>query len=580
MTFFTFEFDEVIFLIAKVGFLILILFLNLKKNGMNCLKKIRLIGIFIFSINILPAQTTLFTQTFGSSDIEQIGGLVTNTQQDVFIIGTYGNDFNIGDKTLISNGIADVFISKKNANGSISWAKSAGSNDRDKVTGLQLFEDSILYFSGTFWDNATFDSFALSATGNALFIAQYDTSGQAIWVEKILGNGLKDIAEGKIDLQGNYYITGTFSNNLYFPNDTLTAVGTSDAFIAKYDKNGNHIWAKSAGYQLQTIATSVAINGIGEVYITGQFDGRVIFGNDTLYAAAQDFDIFFAKYDANGNLQLGKRFGGIFNNTNPKIEMGIFGKVIMAGTFIGLLNLDQNSVQTNNFDSDIFLASLDSDGNVLSQKQFGGSENEVLDNLTINIEDIYLSGYFRNNTVIDNINISTSVGNLQNLLIRTTDSSPQVQPMVISYGSALPSSSAFVSTYYDTPNSEIALAGTFQGSINLPMATTSPVSNGFTDVFLVGIELPPVNTFNQLLDKNIDINIFPNPTTDFINIKINTVELFNDNEIIIGNLYNQNGQIQRTFFIKNKLEKLNISHLPKGIYYLTIKNQTSKIVVY
>lgn len=544
----------------------------------NCLQNIGLITFFLCLINNLQAQTTLFTQTFGSSDIEQVGGLQTNTQQDIFVIGTFGDDFNIGTKTLINNGIADIFVAKINVNGETIWAESAGSNDRDKVTGFQLFEDSVLYFSGTFWDNATFDNFSLSAIGNALFIAKYDTSGQAVWVEKITGNGLKNIEEGKIDAQGNYYITGNFSNNLYFPNDTLTAVGTSDAFVAKYDKNGNQLWAKNAGFQAQSIATSIAINGINEVYIAGQFDGRIIFGNDTLFAAAQDFDLFFAKYDANGNVQFGKRFGGIFNNTNPKIEMGIFGKVIMAGTFIGLLNLDQNSIQTTNFDSDIFLATLDSDGNTLYHTQFGGNENEVLTSLTVNIEDIYLSGFFRNSTSIGNINLSTSSGNLQNILIQTTDNSLQAQSSVISYGSSQPSSMAFISPYFDMPNSEIALAGTFQGSISLPSAAISPVSNGFTDIFLVGMNLPPVNTANQLLNQNININIFPNPTTDFINIRIGDFELLNQQETITAQLYNQIGQLQRTFFINKETEQVDISNLPKGIYYLIIKNQPFKIL--
>ncbi len=545
----------------------------------NCLQHIGLIILFFCVTSNLQAQTTLYTQTFGSSDIEQISGLQTNTQKDVFVVGTFGDDFNIGTEILINNGIADIFIAKINATGETVWAKKAGSNDRDKVTGLQLFEDSVLYFSGTFWDNATFDNISLSAIGNALFIAQYDTSGQAIWIEKITGNGLKNIEESKVDAQGNYYITGIFSDNLYFPNDTLTALGTSDAFVAKYDKNGHQIWAKSAGYQLQTIATSIAVNGIGDVYIAGQFDGRVIFGNDTLFAAAQDFDLFFAKYDANGNLQFGKRFGGIFNNTNPKIEIGIFGKVVMAGTFIGLLNLDQNSIQTNNFDADIFLATLDASGNVLTQTQFGGSENEVLTNLTVNIEDFYLSGYFRNNTQIGNINLSTSSNNLQNLLIRTMDNSSQIQPNVISYSSSQPSSTTFVSTYFNNSNSEIALAGTFQGTITLPSATVVPVSNGFTDIFIVGMSLFPVNTQSELLQKKINIKIFPNPTNDFVNIEFDNFEKINHNQIITVHLYNQIGQLQRTIFINKKTERIDISHLSKGIYFLKIKNQTFKVVL-
>lgn len=512
------------------------------------------------------AQTATFSQTFGSSNIDQIHGLQTNNAREIFLAGTFGDDFNIGNKNLFINGLEDIFIAKINANNETVWAKSFGSNDRDKVTGFRLFEDSLLYFSGAFWDNITFDNISLSAIGNALFVAQMDTSENIKWVSAIYGNSSKKINEGVTDNNGNYYLTGSFSNDLYFPNDTLTAQGTEDAFVAKYDKNGNFLWAKHIGYQQFTEATGLTVNDFGEVYVAGQFNGRVIFGNDTLWAASLDFDIFFAKYDTNGNLLFGKRFGGIYDDTNPKLAMGIFGKVAMAGTFIGILDFEQANIQTATVGSDIFLAFFDGLGNFLSVNQYGDTNHEILRGLTSNVDEYYLSGYFNSFTKFGNTSLSTAFANLQNFVIRTTDVFPTVEPTVISYGTSQFSSSILVTPHFGSfLNSEVLIAGVFEGAINLPIASPSPVSNGFTDIFLVNVTMPLVNT--KSVQQQFNFKLFPNPTNDFLMIDFQDFKITKPLKIDIINTI---GQIQKTVFVSENLSQIEVSNLPQGIYFLKI----------
>jgi hypothetical protein len=530
------------------------------------MKKNLFFTILLFTFSTTSyAQTSTFSQTFGSSGIDQIRGLQTNDAREIFIAGTFGDDFNIGNKNLFINGLEDIFISKINTNNETVWAKSLGSNDRDKITGFRLFEDSLIYFSGVFWDNITFDTISLSATGNALFAAQLDSSGNYKWVNAIYGNSSKTINEGITDNNGNYYITGSFSANLYFPNDTLTAQGLEDAFVAKYDKNGLFLWAKSIGYQRYTEATGLTVNNIGAVYIAGQFNGRVIFGNDTLWASALDFDLFFAKYDANGNLIFGKRFGGIYDNTNPKLALGIFGKVAMAGTFVGLLNFDQTSIQTSGLDSDIFLAVFDDLGSLLSVDKYGDTNPETLQGLAVNVDDYYLSGYFNTSTTFGNTSLTTSFGNLQNFVIRTTELQSQT-PNVVSYPTSQFSSSILVTPHFNSfLNREILIAGIFEGTINLPTTTPSPVSNGFTDIFLMNILMPLVNT--NSIEKQLNFKIFPNPTTDLLTIDFQD---FNINQSVKIHIINSIGQIQKTVFINENLSQIDVSNLPKGIYFLKI----------
>ena len=522
------------------------------------------------------AQTPTYVQTFGSVNIEQISGLQANSQQEIFAIGTFGDDMTIDNNNLLINGLEDIFLFKKDENNQTVWTKTFGSNDRDKVTGFRLFNDNSLYFSGIFWDNITLDTFSLSANGSSAFIAKSDTSGDIIWATAIDGSGLLKVNEGTTDNQGNYIITGSFSNDLLFPSVTLSAIGVEDGFMAKYDKDGNFLWANRFGIQQRTIVTSVATDSLNNIYIAGQFNGRVIFGNDTLWAASNDFDIFLAQYNDNGNLQYGKRFGGIYNDTNPKLGIGTFGKIVMAGTFMGLLNLDaQTSIQTNNVDSDIFLVTLTQNGDLLTSNQYGYTNNETLINLTVNKDDYYLSGYFDTFTKINDFFIPAYYSVPRNLLIRTTHTDLVAQPNVVSYFAFdLPSSIDFVAPYTNSANSEIVIAGIFQGTINLPIAIPSPVSNGFTDIFMVTMTLPPVAT--TTISNDLIINVFPNPATDFITIDWGDFPIYST---AVVEVINAIGQVEQRLSIRNENRiQVPIYHLPKGIYFLKVKIDEEQIV--
>src|SRR4051812_42014328 len=89
-----------------------------------------------------------------------------------------------------------------------------------------------------------------------------------------------------------------------------TSVGHSDIFLTKYDANGNVLWAKSAGGTENDRAYSVATDAAGNVFIAGCFySPAIIFGADTLVNSSTDDDIFLAKYDANGNVLWARRAG-------------------------------------------------------------------------------------------------------------------------------------------------------------------------------------------------------------------------------------------------------------------------------
>ena len=84
--------------------------------------------------------------------------------------------------------------------------------------------------------------------------------------------------------------------------------------------------------------------------------------------------------------------------------------------------------------------------------------------------------------------------------------------------------------------------------------------------------------------KTISINVFPNPASDIISLKIDNKSNSNDLEVY---LFNQLGDlIRKSVFERNNLLELNISNLNKGVYFIQVKDRnndnfskTEKVIV-
>jgi len=123
-----------------------------------------------------------------------------------------------------------------------------------------------------------------------------------VWVVAA-GSGEFDFGRGiAMDDLGNIFVTGDFRGTVLFGDTTLTSAGTLDMFIAKYNVDGNFLWVHQAGATGGALGYGVAMDGLGNIIVTGDFWGMAKFGGDTILTSAGSQDIFIAKYDGDGNL--------------------------------------------------------------------------------------------------------------------------------------------------------------------------------------------------------------------------------------------------------------------------------------
>jgi len=325
-----------------------------------------------------------WARCFGGTDDESGRGIATDNSGGTYVTGYfYGSTMTFSSTTLTnsSTGYADLYLTKFDANGNVLWAKSAGGTGDDLpfAIAVDVWGNSYVtgYFSGP---TITFGSTTLtnaSAGSNDVFIVKYGASGNVIWA-KSAGGTNSDLANSiAVDQSGNSYVTGSFySSSITFGSTILTNAnaGFTDMFVAKYDPNGNVVWAKSSGGSNYDAGYGVAVDASGNSIVTGSFNSPTMtFGPTTLTNANAGFsDMFLAKYDADGNVLWARGVGGSSYEVGFSVGVDASKNCHVTGYFSSPSVTFGSTTLIKVGGPDIFVVEYDPNGNVVWAKSAGG----------------------------------------------------------------------------------------------------------------------------------------------------------------------------------------------------------------
>jgi hypothetical protein len=143
-----------------------------------------------------------------------------------------------------------------------------------------------------------------------------------------------------LDLAGNIYTTGDFKGIAYFDTIMLTNGSNRDWYIAKYDNDGNVLWARQGHISGNTVYNgSTATTSEGDIYAVGTFSGDAKFGDYSVTAGSPN-DMFLTRYNTMGQC-LGitnvpnTSHGGITVDSNESaIITGGFKKTVSFGSHL------------------------------------------------------------------------------------------------------------------------------------------------------------------------------------------------------------------------------------------------------
>jgi hypothetical protein len=361
----------------------------------------------------------IFIVKYNSSGIPQwvqkAGGLGTNDAgssialdvlDNIYIAGRFGGTATFGGLTPItSTGDDDIFIAKYSNSGTAQWVQKAGGTGSDGCNSMVLDGSGNIYMTGKITGTATFGSLTAttSTLDNHYFIAKYNNSGIAQWVQSAYGSfstesGYKII----LGALGSIYVTGYFLGAANFgalPLITATS-DQGDIFLAKYANNGTAQWVQRVGVTgtgSYALPSGIVLDALSNIYMTGQFIGTATFGSLTPIASAGQEDIFVAQFNSVGVAQWANRVGGTNRDTGKGIALAASGTdVYVIGSAYSTNSMfDAFSISPLNGSGTRFFAKYDNTGAVKWVKKMAESTNSDVSNITLDASgNVYMVGHF------------------------------------------------------------------------------------------------------------------------------------------------------------------------------------------
>jgi hypothetical protein len=274
------------------------------------------------------------------------------------------------------------FVQKYNADGELMWGQAIDKLNFDIVSSIALDNQGNFFVTGL--SASTTSSIAFIEKRNindGQLVTGFDGDGRIQLGDGIAGSeGASSIA---VDSVGDVYITGIAGATLVLNLDAPFAGG--DAFVAKFNgSTGAAAWSQKtlSGGTEQDYGRGIAISG-SEVYVTGNTNGTL-----PGQLASGNTDGFLARYDtATGTLQWVKQFGTTALDESQGITISGNGNVILTGETQGSL-----FGNTPLGGSDAWIAEFNGNGDEIRSAQFGTNVDDEGYNITINGSSIYVIG--------------------------------------------------------------------------------------------------------------------------------------------------------------------------------------------
>jgi YVTN family beta-propeller protein len=329
-------------------------------------------GNDIFVVKFDAAGNHIWSRSDGGFGHQEAYRVALDAAGNAFVTGTFADTLVIGEDVLVSAGANDIFVAKFDSTGVPVWSRKFG--DLNEQVGYGLDTDGFGNVLVTGYFNGTVDFGGGPLTGDYdVFVVKFDTAGNHVWSQRF-GDDSDQFGQGLgVDGAGNVLVTGYFYGDLDFGGGPLTSAGDVDIFVAKLDPAGNHIWSQRFGDATDQYGYNVAADGSGNVLVSGYYWGDVDFGGGTLTSAG-DYDIFVAKFDSAGTHLWSKRFGDAAQQAGYGLAVDGSGNVLLSGYLFGTVDFGGGTLTAPGGNNDIFVAKFDPAGTHVWSQNFGDAD--------------------------------------------------------------------------------------------------------------------------------------------------------------------------------------------------------------
>jgi hypothetical protein len=276
----------------------------------------------IYITKFSPDGSFGFGTIIGGAGSDNGRGISRNNDGRLLVGGSFEGtvDFDpdpVGEDIHVGAGSLDAFLCSFDKDGDFLWAKTWGSTGLDEAMDVEIHGINTIFAVGRFDGSVDFDPDPVgeeihdSAGWQDAFMSKFDGDGEFEFAKTWGAPGAYlewEYAEGvAIGNTLDVYVCGRFGTTVDFDPGSgtteLASNGVVDAYVVKFNVLGGFQWARGWGGLYEDAARRVAVNQLGDVFVTGYYWNIADFdpsGDVDVHTSNGQQDVFLSKFTPEG----------------------------------------------------------------------------------------------------------------------------------------------------------------------------------------------------------------------------------------------------------------------------------------
>jgi hypothetical protein len=245
------------------------------------------------------AGAPVWTRHITGDGIQSAEGVLVDSTGNIFVSGDFSKELDAGGAPIQSLpdegwGSDDFYIVKLDGAGETLWARGFGDAKPQYIKDIAADGQGGVVLFADIYGSVDFGGASLTASEHALGVVKLDAGGEHVWSDLFLGAEIYETGGVAVDGEGNVFLTGVGDSGITFGTKPLGADAQSEVFVVKLDSGGEHVWGREFGDPEGPLRARIAVDGAGDLIVAGSFYGVIDFGYG-LHASLGVGDAYVAK---------------------------------------------------------------------------------------------------------------------------------------------------------------------------------------------------------------------------------------------------------------------------------------------
>lgn len=490
-------------------------------------------GVFSLSLIDSYAQEIEWEKSFGSFTEDSVLDFVQLSDGSIVSVG---KQFFWGDPPTYH----DTWIIKTSVSGEEIWQRSFGGYGLDVYNSIDTCSDGGFFVTG--FTNSQSEN--PNDSNRDFYLTKCFDNGNAEWSMFYGSEGSEVAYDGIQTVDGGFIAVGNSNAAGQYVSENF---GGNDVWVVKVDEDGELAWEKSfggSGSERGHAIIPAVDGGFIVVGLTSSNDGDVA-------ENAGAYDSWVFKIDSSGELQWEMTFGGGGDDFFQKIENHPDGGYVV----LGQTTSNDGDVSNNHGESDVWLARISNEGELIWEQTYGGDEEDI---------GQAIKGTSDGGFVVASSSKSSN-GDVQNAL-NSDGGNGDYWALKLSENGEIEWERMVGGSSFDVPTAVCETADGFLFG-GYSYSSDGDISGwiGEFDFWLVKLNPPTVGLENA--SKSI-FNVYPNPASNVLNLEVDFTLIESTYRI-----YNSVGQLIDTGRINTNNAAIEIASLTTGIYVIQLQNE-------